>query len=748
VATAVSVAESAETDITLLSSPLDKYLIGACKNDGFPEFMAGNTFMDLSSLVHRPPEEESTIIDDLRTYDISRGQPNLGDITSLDESQLRGLFHIISKELAIVQGPPGTGKTFTSVEAIKVLVANRRRTRASPIIVAAQTNHALDQILIHCIAAGTKVLRVGSRTQNELVKERTIWELRQKTDIQAEQKVRSIDRELHANEARIRALVHKLFGEGLLNPDDLVEAGIISQEQKDSLQDDSYETEATLDERGPFALWLGDSLIPAEAIRDSHITQKEFDETDERARKELLGFECEEEDLENIGDADDEEWQLRGTWIPIQHVWSARAPDNLGSTRRAVEKALRDNQNLYEIKPKLRGAVYRYFQAKLLESKTPEFSRLLAERDALCKERKQWKFLGNVELVRNGKFDIIGCTTTGLTKYRGFLAATKPTIMLIEEAAETREANIVSALYPSIQQLILVGDHKQLAPKCDIIYLSEWPYNINVSLFQRMVDLNMHFEMLNQQRRMKPELRCIVNPFYETLRDHPSVLSPKNRPDVPGMGGRNCWWFTHNWPEDTNPDFSKFNNWEAEMIAKFFAYLVYNGTSPEKITILSFYKGQRKTLVKQLRNHPGLAGIPKFNVCTVDAYQGEENDIILLSIVRSPRDNRYCMGFVEDAHRAVVSISRARRGFYIFGNIENALHASTGSRELWGKIYEGFLDQGCADTGRGIPLVCEKHRREIWIKDIDDWVGNAGGCDLPCGEIRPCGHPCSLNCHP
>ncbi|KAK4247721.1 AAA domain-containing protein [Corynascus novoguineensis] len=181
----------------------------------------------------------------------------------------------------------------------------------------------------------------------------------------------------------------------------------------------------------------------------------------------------------------------------------------------------------------------------------------------------------------------------------------------------------------------------------------------------------MPFVMLKQQRRMKPELRYILKPFYPELYDHPSVESINHRPDVLGMGGRNSWLFDHTWPEGVNSDFSKFNEQEAEMITNFFAYLVANGTPAEKITVLTFYKGQRKVLLKKLKSHPAIIG-STFNVCTVDSYQGEENDIILLSLVRSPQLNRaYAVGFLEDERRAVVAISRARRGFYIFGNVDN-----------------------------------------------------------------------------
>ena len=58
------------------------------------------------------------------------------------------------------------------------------------------------------------------------------------------------------------------------------------------------------------------------------------------------------------------------------------------------------------------------------------------------------------------------------------------------------------------------------------------------------------------------------------------------------------------------------------MIVGFFNYLMYNGMASSDITILTFYNGQRKLILKRLRSHPNLIG-RIFNVKTVDSYQGE-----------------------------------------------------------------------------------------------------------------------------
>jgi helicase required for RNAi-mediated heterochromatin assembly 1 len=198
----------------------------------------------------------------------------------------------------------------------------------------------------------------------------------------------------------------------------------------------------------------------------------------------------------------------------------------------------------------------------------------------------------NIRLIQQLQTRIIGCTTTGLSKYRGLLSALQPKSLLIEEAAETLEGFIVAGMMDNLEHLVLVGDHKQLQAHCTMGYLENEPYNMKVSLFERLVNNNFPYIMLNKQRRMIPDVRkllCIEPaPFYKSLQDHVSVLDRiQNRPPVPGMAGLDTYFFHHNWPEATGSNMSKYNRDEAEMISGFYHYLVFNGVQEKKITVLT-----------------------------------------------------------------------------------------------------------------------------------------------------------------
>ncbi|BEJ11584.1 hypothetical protein CspHIS471_0200440 [Cutaneotrichosporon sp. HIS471] len=87
----------------------------------------------------------------------------------LDPSQSDAVIASLCREIALIQGPPGTGKTFTGVELLRVLFANK----TGPVLLLAFTNHALDHILraIHDAGVTKDIIRLGSRSKDEIVSE-------------------------------------------------------------------------------------------------------------------------------------------------------------------------------------------------------------------------------------------------------------------------------------------------------------------------------------------------------------------------------------------------------------------------------------------------------------------------------------------------------------------------------------------------------------------------------------------------
>ncbi|CZR63092.1 related to NAM7-nonsense-mediated mRNA decay protein [Phialocephala subalpina] len=746
--------------------PLSKHIVKVDKNIKAPKYVEEVPFLNLTPL--EVPAGEgfvNTLIEvteeaDLHNVDVVNNFPESIN-SKMDDSQLRACKAMLTQRVAIIQGPPGTGKTFVSVAALRTLIANLNH-NDPPIIVAAQTNHALDQLLNHVLEFKTNIVRLGGRSERENteIRKRTLYELRQGNELtDTRQPLRQCrqDNQTLCNE--IRGLLSPLIHGDIMSAQSLVDLGIITDAQKASLvgagwsddeDDDEEESndQAAADESGDdLRQWLGHQIMPVPRTPATN-----------------LGLPSEEVDLEfeqlqNIQEElalrdDGESDALQGVWIAFGRKFTGQTTHSI-SPGRAIKK-IRNAKDLSRVPEHERGELYRCFEVLVLADIQSKLTACLQRYKKNCEESQVTKGMANYKLIRFLGTKVIGCTTTGLAKYRALLAALQPRTLLIEEAAETKEGTITAGLVESIQQLILVGDHKQLQASCNVQALEDAPYNMKVSMFERLVMNHLPHVRLNKQRRMVPEIRKLLcledNPFYPDLTDHTHVLDRTfNRLSVPGMGGRNVYFHSHNWPEAVNSDASRYNSDESEMIAGFFHYLTLNGTDASKITVLTFYNGQRKAILKDLRSHPGLKNVLYFNVFTVDSYQGEENDIILLSLVRS--NNKFQIGFVDNQNRAVVALSRARRGLYMFGNsVTLAAMESNGEiigrDRLWGPIVDYMNGKGQLAIGMGLPITCRNHNKVIRISEPWEWDGRAGGCNARCRGVLPCGHPCILTCHP
>lgn len=114
--------------------------------------------------------------------------------------------------------------------------------------------------------------------------------------------------------------------------------------------------------------------------------------------------------------------------------------------------------------------------------------------------------------------DVIGVTTTGLARRIAVLQKVHSKITICEEAGEVLEAHMISALLPSVQHFIQIGDHQQLRPEINNHKLSlEGPYRTKYQLdrsqFQRLaLDKTGAFPIarLSVQRRMRPEVSTLI----------------------------------------------------------------------------------------------------------------------------------------------------------------------------------------------------------------------------------------------
>ncbi|KAF2178659.1 P-loop containing nucleoside triphosphate hydrolase protein [Zopfia rhizophila CBS 207.26] len=390
---------------------------------------------------------------------------------------------------------------------------------------------------------------------------------------------------------------------------------------------------------------------------------------------------------------------------------------------------------------------------------------------------------------------IIACTTTAAAKYVQCLNSVSPGVVIAEEAGEILESHILTALGPDTKQLILIGDHKQLRPKVDYALSVERGngYDLNRSLFERLVLRGYPHHCLQQQHRMRPELAEFVRQLtYANLVD---ANTTKNRQSIKGLQD-NIIFLNHNhneeevkdvrdWKDGTSPS-TKKNLFEIQMAVKCMRYLSQQDLNmpTEKIVILTPYLGQLHLLRDELSkdNDPILndldshdlvrAGLvpaataqvnkQKIRISTIgeslslllgqertvptDNFQGDESEIVIVSLTRSNSNGD--IGFMSSPERLNVLLSRARNGLILIGNAETFMDSKRGG-ELW-KRFIGML-KAKKHIYDGLPVKCEQHPTRLTLlrspEDFDKECPD-GGCKEPCGSFLKCGvHKCPRNCH-
>ena len=416
-------------------------------------------------------------------------------------------------------------------------------------------------------------------------------------------------------------------------------------------------------------------------------------------------------------------------------AWPDKLCKDLESNEIMTEYEEKHTRDLWKMSPNRRWKLYRLWlqraekhYLKTLQNIQLDYERILARQREVMQEE-------DLHVLQDAR--VIGMTTTCAARYRPILQRISPKIVIVEEAAEVLEAHIITSLTKGCQHLILIGDHQQLRPSNEVFELAE-EYKLDVSLFERMITVGIPCQRLSVQHRMRPEIAALMKHIYTDLENHESV---EKYEDIKGIN-KNMFFVNHSHLENHNDEsHSHTNEHEATFVVALCQYLLQQGYSTGQITLLTTYTGQMfaiRDCLKQ-QNDEEVKGV---RLTTVDNFQGEENDIILLSLVRSNKDEK--IGFIKMVNRACVALSRAKKGFYCIGNFDFLSNHS----EIWSKIVSDL--KASESIGDALPLVCQNHHTEEKVETADDFREKvpSGGCSRPCQVRLSCGHACKLTCHP
>lgn len=264
---------------------------------------------------------------------------------------------------------------------------------------------------------------------------------------------------------------------------------------------------------------------------------------------------------------------------------------------------------------------------------------------------------------------VIACTLTGSA--HPLLTGRRFGTLFIDEAAQALEASCWIAIQKA-DRVILAGDHRQLPPT--IKSPAALSGGLDKTLMQTICENKPRcVSMLTIQYRMSDEIMQFPNrEFYDgLLQSDPSV---KYR-------GILDWDTAIEWVESEENEgetlasdgLSRINPVEAELaLQTLHDYIERIGKDRilyERldIGIISPYKGQVQLLRRMLRKDSYWKPLrPLISINTVDGFQGQERDIILISMVRQNEQGQ--VGFLSDLRRMNVAITRARMKLIIIGH--------------------------------------------------------------------------------
>lgn len=291
--------------------------------------------------------------------------------------------------------------------------------------------------------------------------------------------------------------------------------------------------------------------------------------------------------------------------------------------------------------------------------------------------------------------DVICCTCVGagdprLTKFR-FQS------VLIDESMQATEPECMVPSVLGAKQLILVGDHCQLGPV--VMCKEAAKAGLAQSLFERLVLLGIRPLRLEVQYRMHPALsRFPSDFFYEGSlqnginsfeREMQNIDFPWPQPAKPMF-----FYCCQGQEEIAGSGTSYLNRSEAAYVERVTTCFLKAGVKPEQIGIITPYEGQRAYLVQYMQYNGSLHAklYQEIEIASVDAFQGREKDIIVMSCVRS--NERHGIGFLNDPRRLNVALTRAKYGIIIVGN-PKVLSKHT----LWNHLLNYYKENGVLVEG-------------------------------------------------
>lgn len=298
--------------------------------------------------------------------------------------------------------------------------------------------------------------------------------------------------------------------------------------------------------------------------------------------------------------------------------------------------------------------------------------------------------------------NIIGATLFETGK-RDFLGVD---IAIIDEVSKAMPPELILPILRA-KKVILVGDHKQLPPIIKDVSLEELAEEIgedvdfDKTIFEELIRKNPnHYVMLDTQYRMHHHIQNCINHFYDNI-----LKCGVKNPDIEKCHGldlaknKHLIWFDTKKEKDLEEKIgtSYINKKEVEIIKQLLEELNNEAKQKNKILsvgVITFYGRQLGELIRlekkgfykePLKNGDRNYSYLDIKFGTVDRFQGQEREIIIVSLVRNNKD--FNIGFAKKPERINVAFSRAQKLLVVVGNSDNFCYSKTKSSKIYKNVF-------------------------------------------------------------
>ncbi|XP_076897911.1 uncharacterized protein LOC143551337 [Bidens hawaiensis] len=244
-------------------------------------------------------------------------------------------------------------------------------------------------------------------------------------------------------------------------------------------------------------------------------------------------------------------------------------------------------------------------------------------------------------------------------------------MVVIDEAAQASEVGVLPPLALCAARCVLVGDPQQLP--ATVISKAAGTLLYSRSLYERFQQAGCPTMLLSVQYRMHPQIREFPSRYFYQgrLTDSESVV---NMPDEayykdPMLKPYVFYDITHGRESHRGGSVSYQNVHEAQFCLRLYQHLQKSvkllGIGKVSVGIITPYKLQLKCIQREFEEVLKSEEGKDLYINTVDAFQGQERDVIIMSCVRA---SNHGVGFVADIRRMNVALTRARRALWVMGN--------------------------------------------------------------------------------